>query len=84
MTVAELIECLKQTDQDRLVIMAKDGEGNGFSPLADTGASAYRADSTWSGEIGIEELTEARKEKGYSEEDVMDDGVKAFVLWPTN
>ena len=33
------------------VILSKDAEGNGFSPLADLGLFHYEPDSTWSGEI---------------------------------
>ena len=84
MNVKELIEVLKQEDSNRLVVMSKDGEGNYFSPLAEATTSAYRADSTWNGEIGLEELTEEEINQGYSEEDVIDDGVPALVLWPTN
>jgi len=84
MTVKELIEELKELDGDRIVIMSKDGEGNGFSPLADVECSAYIADTTWSGEVHIEELTPGLIEKGYTEDDVREDGKKAVVLWPTN
>jgi hypothetical protein len=31
--------------------MAKDAEGNDYSPLADAGERMYEATSTWSGEI---------------------------------
>jgi len=46
MTVKELIEQLKKEDPDRLVIMAKDPEGNGYSPLSDFWSGAYRAETT--------------------------------------
>jgi hypothetical protein len=36
---------------DMKVIVAKDAEGNGYSPLADLGLDKYIADSTWSGEL---------------------------------
>lgn len=84
MTVKELIAKLQKVDPNRLVVMSKDGEGNGFSPLCNLVESKYRSDSTWSGEIGLEKLTPSLKKQGYSEEDVMEDGIKALVLWPTN
>jgi len=35
MTVKELKKTLEEFEDDDIVIMSKDGEGNGFSPLAD-------------------------------------------------
>ena len=86
MTVKQLIERLQKEDPKRLVVISKDGEGNGFSPLADVSTGAYRAESTWAGEIGLEpvDLTPAMKRNGYGEEDVIEDGKPALVLWPTN
>jgi len=84
MKVKELKKLLETVDDNRLVIMAKDGEGNGYSPLAEIDdCSTYKADSTWSGEIGIEKLTPELKKQGYSKLD-MCGGVKALVLWPIN
>lgn len=83
MTVRELIEFLQTEDPRRLVIIAKDAEGNGHSPLSSYWTGAYAADSTWSGEVGLEELTKEDKEAGYSEEDIIK-GVPALILAPTN
>lgn len=83
MTVGELIEQLKLKNPERVVVMSKDGEGNGFSPLADVENASYEADTTWSGEIGLEELTPELQKQGYSEEDVVN-GEPCIVLWPTN
>lgn len=49
-TVAELREVLTQFPSDAIIIMAKDGEGNDYSPYADIGASWYEPVQTWSGE----------------------------------
>jgi len=84
MTVKELIEELKELDGERIVVLSKDGEGNGFSPLADVECAAYTSENTWSGEVHIEELTPELIEQGYTEDDVREDGEKAVVLWPTN
>lgn len=84
MKVKELKKLLEPVDDERIVIISKDGEGNGFSPLAELDdASNYKADSTWSGEVGIEKLTPELEKQGYCEEDV-NDGVPALVLWPNN
>lgn len=84
LTVADLIELLQEEDPDRIVVMSKDGEGNSYSPLSDFSSASYVAECTWSGEIGIEELTDELKAMGYTEEDVIEGGVPALVLWPTN
>lgn len=83
MTVSDLIKLLETEDPARLVVMSKDGEGNNFSPFHGHSVGVYKADSTWSGEIGIEKITPALEKQGYSEEDVVE-GERALVLWPTN
>ena len=86
MTVSELIAELQKHDGSRIVVMSSDGEGNSHSPLYGVSTCSYRADSTYSGEIGLEvnELDDEARKAGYSEEDVLDDGVPAIVLSPTN
>lgn len=71
MTVAELIAALQRMEQDRVVIMQKDSEGNGYSPLADVDPCAYQAETTWSGELWPE---------GHAENDC----VPCVVLSPVN
>ena len=84
MNVKQLKKILEKVDDKRIVILSKDGEGNSFSPLSEIDdRSSYLADSTYSGEIGIEKLTEEDKKQGYTEEDVIG-GKSALVLWPTN
>ena len=58
MTVRQLIEALSRCpNPDAIVILQKDAEGNGFSPLRDEASNdvsiveGYVADSTWSGEV---------------------------------
>lgn len=51
------------------IIMAKDSEGNSFSPLSDFDWGNYEPINTWSGEYsGIES----------------NESVKAICMWPTN
>ena len=84
MTVRELIELLKQVEnQDRVVIVSGDSEGNRYSPLDGISLAAYVADSTWSGECGMEALTEEDAAGGYTEEDIVD-GDPCIVLCPVN
>ena len=83
MTVRELIEALKAVDPDALVILAKDGEGNGFSPCADCDTDRrYEADSTWSGEL-VSHPEEAEDEDD-ADPERWDQAAICVVLWPTN
>lgn len=84
MNVEELIVLLQKEDPKNLVVMAKDSEGNSYSPLSDHWVGGYRAETTYSGEVGYLELTPELKEAGYEEDDIVDDGVKAVIFCPTN
>lgn len=84
MTVKQLIKLLQAEDPNRIVIMSSDSEGNSYSPLSSVATAAYRADTTWSGEIGLEKLTAADKKAGYTDEDVLEGGKSALILKPTN
>ena len=50
-TVGELLDYLATQPRDRKVILQKDAEGNGYSPLCDADERMYEATSTWSGEV---------------------------------
>lgn len=86
MTVKQLIAQLKKQDGRRIVVISRDAEGNSFSPLHEVSAAAYRSYSTYSGLIGLEadDLDDATRNAGYSEEDVIEDGVPSLVLCPMN
>lgn len=76
MKVRELIAELQGMDPEWDVILQKDSEGNGYSPLSGVdGNSVYEAESTWSGNV-------------YSAEDVAEgygEGCpKCCVLYPVN
>lgn len=79
-TAGKLIELLKDFDPELPVMLSRDQEGNGFSPLDELGQSRFCIDG-YSIETGIDELTEELEEDGFSEEDVID-GPKCIVLWP--
>lgn len=83
MTVKELKELLNIHDDNRIVIMSKDAEGNSYSPLCHAYEGSYLATSTWAGEAGLESLTEEDIRLGYTEEDILD-GVPALILKPIN
>jgi hypothetical protein len=79
MKVRELIEKLQQEDPERLVIVSSDEEGNSMNPLQEIATAAYSKEDR---EIGLETLTDEDKEQGYGEEDVIEDGIPALVLYP--
>lgn len=84
MTVAELIELLKDENPERIVIMSSDAEGNSHSPLSSFWSGAYRADTTWSGDVGMESIGDEDRAAGFTDEDLLNDGVPALILSPTN
>jgi len=52
MTVKELIEALLEMPQDARIILQKDSEGNGYSPLyAVDGECVYTEESNWAGSV---------------------------------
>jgi hypothetical protein len=85
MKVKELVKELQGMDQDALVVLQKDSEGNGYSPLSGADDSEhYVAESSWDGYVGPKELTKELEEEGYTEEDIASDGVPCVVLYPVN
>lgn len=83
MNVRDLKKLLEDVDDNREVVLSSDAEGNGHSPLGGYWRCAYRAENTWSGEVGYEPGAELPD--GYDpEDDVIHDGVPALVLQPTN
>ena len=86
MTLAELraqLDALNLPD-DTPVILAKDGEGNGHSPLSEAEHAMYLADTTWSGERYITEQQRLAEEDPDEWSEAPDDAVHAVFLWPTN
>jgi hypothetical protein len=89
-TAGELLDYLATRPRDRKIVLSKDAEGNGFSPLADAGEGMYAAETTWGGSVYLtpEDLAEqiARPgNPGYSDEDAApDDAERVIVLGPVN
>lgn len=84
MKVKELIKLLQKENPERIVVMASDAEGNSYSPLDGISTAAYKAETTWSGEVGLEKLSEEDRAAGYTEEDVLEGGKPCVILHPTN
>ena len=79
MTVRELVAALNDIDQTRLVVLSADEEGNCYQLLQGMESSLYSAKE---GEVGPERLTPDLVRQGFTEEDVMSDGVPAVVFYP--
>jgi hypothetical protein len=78
MTVAELMAELQKMNPESLVVLQKDAEGNGYSPLRGVDDSAvYVAESTYSGTA----YSQQDAADGYSE---AESGVPCVVLHPIN
>lgn len=81
LTVGELIAALKDEDPATPVILQKDAEGNGYSPLEGVDPCMYLAETTWSGDTY--DLPSRDAEPG--EEGPPPEGsVRAVVLYPVN
>jgi hypothetical protein len=72
MKVKELIKLLKKEDPERLVVLSKDAEGNGFSPLDELETRGYIAECTWCGETVDEDRY------------IGEDCEPCLILWPIN
>lgn len=81
MKVKELIELLQREDPERLVIVSRDAEGNGFSTLSCVERSRF---DTKGRQSGIDVLTPELAKRGYGPEDLLEgpNVVRSVTLWP--
>lgn len=88
MKVKELIEKLKLEDEDAVVILSADEEGNYYSPLEGTlgfGKGYYIPNNTWSGEfLNQEDINDENELEGETYENNKDIAQKCIVLFPIN
>jgi len=87
-TAGELVDYLAAMPRDMKIVLSKDADGNGYSPLADAEEAMYQADSAWSGDVWLlpERLAELiASEAGWSEDDgAPGDAERVIVLGPVN
>lgn len=77
MTVGALKQVLEEFDDNMLVVLAEDGEGNYFSALVDTTTGHYIGDGFRGDFISDEEAA--------NDENInLDEAVPALVLWPAD
>lgn len=68
MNIKELKEAIKELPDDMEVILEKDSEGNGFSPLAEIDTDIiYLANSSYSGEV--RDTRWSTEDSGYESEE---------------
>ena len=79
-TVKELIETLSALPPDSVVVLQRDAEGNGYSPMAGAEAAKYMPETTWSGECPHPDDIENGE---YEEEDVAK-MLDCIVIHPIN
>ena len=85
MNVGELRKALEGLPDDLLVIMAKDGEGNDYSPLSSLDSTyTYLADSTWSGEVNSAEHCFDEDPECDHSDCLFSQGVPCLILDPVN
>lgn len=78
MKIKELIEILSEMNPELEVILQKDPEGNGYSPLAGAEVGEYLPTSTYSGEsIHPDDL-------GDLEEETLEKLQTVVYFWPVN
>ena len=86
MNVLELINLLNDLPPELEVILQKDSEGNGYSPLEGVdGECIYIKDSTWSGDIYSLDWSADDADMDEKEwKKFKKDNKKVVVLWPNN
>jgi len=85
MNVKELKEILNDLPDDMEVILQKDSEGNGYSPLSggDTDA-VYIPESTWSGDVYSTKWTADDADMDDEEWNEIVSKPRALILYPIN
>lgn len=85
-TVEDMIALLQTLPKDLLIVMAKDPEGNGYSPWAGYYQGRYEATCTWAGEI--RDPDEKERDGSFYHDDDERKRIEALpqclVLWPVN
>jgi hypothetical protein len=85
MTLAELraqLAALNHLPDDTPVILARDAEGNGYSPVGTVDDALYDPESPWSGQMYATPAMRAAEPGEWDE--APDEAIPAVFLWPTN
>lgn len=82
--IKQLSDLRDELGGDVLVVLAKDGEGNGFSPACEIEHAMYAAETTWSGERYMTEVQRQAEEDPDDYDEAPEGAVPAVFIWPTN
>lgn len=78
------LEELEHLPDSTPLVMAKDREGNRFSPLDDLKEGMYLAETTWSGERYMTEEQRQGEDFPDDYDEAPEEAVHAIFLWPVN
>jgi hypothetical protein len=85
MKVRELLDALANVDLEAEIVLQRDSEGNGFSPLCGVDTDAvYKPDSTWSGQVYCCSWSAEEACMTDEEWEGLKDKPRCVVLWPVN
>lgn len=73
MTVKKLKELLEQCNDDDVVVVSSDAEGNSYRKLSYVATDLYSYEGDYNVEIGLRQLTPSLEATGYSEEDLLEE-----------
>ena len=79
MKVKDVVGALLECDQEAIVIISIDAEGNSYDPLYLI-EKGMNWNERWQ-EVGYQELTDDMRNRGYGEDDVVE-GIPAVVFYP--
>jgi hypothetical protein len=85
MTVKELKEAIANLPDEMEVVLQKDSEGNGYSPLAGTNPEAvYIAETTWYGDVYSMDWTSDDACMSDEEWEDIKSKPRTLILYPVN
>lgn len=84
MKVKELKEILNSLSDDLEIVMSSDAEGNNYHYLRNisTEPELVCSGDSYCMQIGYSKLTPELEKLGYSEGDVISNGIRCIVIWP--
>jgi hypothetical protein len=83
--VKDLKEAIKNLPDDMEVVLQKDSEGNGYSPLSGADPNAvYVAETTWSGEVYSMEWSAEDADMEEEEWEAVKKKPRTLILFPVN
>jgi hypothetical protein len=84
MKIKDLIKELSELNQELEIIVSRDAEGNGYSPMYSFYQAKYHPNNDWSGEIIDVELNSNDKEYLEYADEIKDECIDCVVFTPSN